>query len=127
MRLVSAMAVAALLGFSALPAAADPPAPVDEQATAGGACTRWDDGQAARHHGWKLSPMNEADKAALIEHYNRVVAPRADVNTDDVIVARHPDWSVLRVVIVHHHCIVDMAQMGRGELQKILEEARTPI
>lgn len=126
MRLVSALAAAALLGLSALPAAADPPPPANDQGSPD-ACTRWDGGQAARHYGWKLSQMNEADKAAIIEHYNRVVAPRADVNNDDVIIATHPDWSVLRVVIVHHQCIVDMAQMGRGQLEQILREARTPV
>ena len=119
---VVASIAAALMSVTALPAHAQ-----DAASATGQKCRIWDGGADARQYGWTLSRLDAADKAALIEHYNRVVAPRADAATDDVIVASHPASSVLRVIIVHLNCVVDMAQMGPVELQQALQESRTPI
>ncbi|HYM02779.1 MAG TPA: hypothetical protein VET85_07510 [Stellaceae bacterium] len=127
---VVATIAAALMSISVQPApaqnAADGNASANERPT-GQECRAWNGGADARQYGWTLSTLDAADKAALIDHYNRVVAPRADAATDDVIVASHPGLSLIRVIIVHRNCIVDMAQMGPVELQRVLQEGRTPV
>lgn len=121
MRFISAAAAISLL---VLPALGVPAAQAAEHST--DACQRWDHGADARKHGWSLTKLAGADRWAFIAYYDKRVGPRADPKSDTVLVASHPDWPLIRVVIVHRGCIVDIGQMGPDLLTEILQGSSEP-
>lgn len=125
MRFISAAAAIFLL---ALPALGVPAAQAGSESAqnATPACKAWDRGADARKHGWSLTKLAGADRWAIIAYYDKRVGPRADPKSDTVLVASHPDWPLVRVVIVHSGCIVDIGQMGPDLLTEILRNAGEP-
>lgn len=126
MRMISAAIAAALVALVPPGAGAqDGSAPQENHGT--GACQTWDQGAAARENGWTLKELQGAQRWALLSHYDRQVAPRADPKSDDVVVASNPDWPLLRIIIVRGDCIVDIGQMGPDVLEHILRNTGRPI
>jgi hypothetical protein len=90
------------------------------------ACEAWNGGALARGNGWRLKRASDAERWAIISYYDERVGPRADPKSDEVLIASHPDWPLVRVVILRGDCIVDIGQMGREVLREILRKAGTP-
>lgn len=91
------------------------------------ACTPWNHGAAARHHGWRLTMLKGAQRWAVLSFYDARVAPRANPKSDKVVVAFHAHVPVLRVVILRGDCIVDIGQMDADALESILQNDGTPV
>jgi len=89
-------------------------------------CQSWDHGQDALQHGWTLTELKDAERGALLRYYDKRVAARADPDTDAVVVARHPDVPLVRVIITRGDCIVDIGQMSADALDRILHTG-TPV
>lgn len=125
MRMIPAALAAALVTL--LPLGADAQGGTKHHEGKALACQAWDRGVAARKHGWTLKQLRGAERWALLSYYDQRVAPRANPKSDGVVVAAHPEWPLLRVIIVRGHCIVDIGQMGPDTLDGILRNAGTRI
>lgn len=123
------MLVKLVLLLIALPLCAADAAPPngsnDTSSSYEGRCQPWDHGTAAREYGWELSWLAEAQRMRLIRHYEERVRPRAAPDPDEVIVASHPEWPLVRVIIARGDCIVDIGQMSAEMLQLILRDPGT--
>lgn len=126
MRIISAAIAAALFTLFPFGASVQGSAATEQGAPAT-ACEIWDRGAAAREQGWALKELQGAQRWALLAYYDRRVAPRTNPKSDDVVVASHPEWPLVRVIIVRGDCIVDVGQMGPDFLDRILQDAGTPI
>lgn len=105
--------------------AAPPNASNDTSSSYEGRCQPWDHGIAAREYGWELLWLADAQRMRLVRHYEERVRPSAAPEPDEVIVASHPEWPLVRVIIARGDCIVDIGQMSAEMLQLILRDPGT--